>query len=264
MDLPFQWDDGNYISPFVASSEAYLATASDWLLENSLLTALARHAAAISCPSTSPVTTIPLTLVFELVDLGCGDGSALFFIARHLAALWDERAQRVTANARRGGDDALESVIARTRLRIIATGIDLDEELIVKAKAAAAAAAAPAPPPTAATEYVFICEDLQSSDSDALFRPYARSSSSDDGAGTVTVRAHPVLYLYLIPEGLEAIKAAVVDVAGPRDWIVISNRWPIPYLDAVCTQERVDPLTIYRRSDDTMEQPVEETAEATP
>lgn len=284
MDLPFQWDDGRFVSPFVASSEGYLAPVSDWILRHLLLPTLERYVGARDARHGSRdqlgQAEQPRVVVhMRLADLGCGDGSALFFLCQHLARAWQARVNGVVTTTTTITQDALNSgtgpctedttsvpnelqeVLRRAHLHITTFGADLDETLVEQA-AIASKAASGGDSPNVKVTHTFTCEDIRHCDLAVHFPPSETGEFEEcvmldtdggDGAeelgrdrGCVHVRAPSVLYLYLIPEGLEAIKEAVLSIAGPRGWVVVSNRWAVPYLqEASLTVEKVGLVTVY-------------------
>ncbi|RNF27575.1 uncharacterized protein Tco025E_00136, partial [Trypanosoma conorhini] len=110
MELPFQWDDGKFISPFVASSADALAALAAWMKDSPLLQL--QHGGAL-----------------RLTDLGCGDGAALLSLSAALCAP-------------QGAGDHSDDVAP---LQLTVVGLDLDEELVLAARRRAAALTVPPP-----------------------------------------------------------------------------------------------------------------------
>lgn len=130
-ELPFQWDDGVFISPFVASSNETAAAVARWVHERYLY-------------SSSPKA-------LRLIDLGCGDGAALF-----------------------GTAEALNSL----GVSVQATGIELDEGLVAKAEAEAATRGGPG------RSFRFLCADIQTLNLDLYF-PLPPAGSAETEPPTV-------------------------------------------------------------------------------
>ncbi|KEG08822.1 hypothetical protein DQ04_06381000, partial [Trypanosoma grayi] len=93
LELPFQWDDGNFISPFVSSSDDAVAALAAWMHDSPLLP--------------------PHKDALRLTDLGCGDGQALFALSANLFSL-------------RGGSSHGDA----SPLQLTVVGLDLDETLV--------------------------------------------------------------------------------------------------------------------------------------
>ncbi|AAZ13107.1 hypothetical protein, conserved [Trypanosoma brucei brucei TREU927] len=102
LELPFQWDDGTCISPFVATSNNTLVALSKWLHDVVL-----QHGENNS---------------LRLTDLGCGDGAALLqlccelFLLQtkscplHLIAVGVDIDESLITDARRAAADAVAKV----------------------------------------------------------------------------------------------------------------------------------------------------------
>ncbi|RNF10268.1 hypothetical protein TraAM80_01611 [Trypanosoma rangeli] len=111
MELPFQWADGKFISPFVASSTDALEVLAAWV-KDSLLFQLRRGGS------------------LGLTDLGCGDGAALLLLSAALL------------RTSRGTSDYAD---VPPPLQLTLVGLDLDGGLVLTARRRAAAMAAPPP-----------------------------------------------------------------------------------------------------------------------
>ncbi|EAN93139.1 hypothetical protein C3747_248g17 [Trypanosoma cruzi] len=176
MELPFQWDDGNFISPFLASGDDTLRVLAAWLNDSPLLRF--QHGGAL-----------------RLTDLGCGDGSALLSLSAGLFTL-------------RGASGCRDV----SPLQLTAVGLDLDEELILAARRRAEAVIVP---PPHRLHCVFETADVRQLDA-AQYFPLSESSRH-------------VLFVYLLPEGLEAIREKLLEIIS-RVALLVSNRWEVPFL----------------------------------
>lgn len=190
-DLPFQWDDGHFISPFVATREEDVEIACEWLVSHVIAPKV--HEGTSHGPSMSTATLLRVT------DWGCGDGTALLFFVKHLVAKW------------------LSSDLAKAvELRVKATGVDLDEDLI-------ATAGIHCSPPVAAAvpelvEWRWVCEDIRHCNLNDFNRRQAEPLPH-------------ILFLYLLPDALEMLKDRINELLLRRGCVVLSNRWPVRYLE---------------------------------
>lgn len=198
-ELPFQWDDGTFVSPFVRSSGDTLQEVGQFIgqfLERRI---------------SSEAAVQPIEIV--VTDLGCGDGHALFelcpVIAAHLGRI----------------------CTAEKNISIRARGVDLDEELIGVANARQ-------PPEeqrqtkTSETSscvvpvrYHFEVADICDMRPDDVASPCAHNNG---GGGGVTTTIH-VVFVFLLTTALEQLKSLVLSLL-PRVEFFISNSWSVPYL----------------------------------
>ncbi|CAD2220803.1 hypothetical protein AGDE_00759 [Angomonas deanei] len=191
MELPFQWDDGNFISPFVRSTEEDMRL-------------LVQHLYDTVWGPQILKSNHGSTFRLRMVDLGCGDGAALLFLYQSLTQLW--KAQHST--------DGKVLVVE-------VCGIDLDEELVEQA----CASAQETPESTAVkVSFVFRTEDVRYCSLDQYFPKF--EATAGDGTDVVL---QPLLFLYLLPEALEALEKYISEIMNDRHHIVVSNRWTIPY-----------------------------------
>lgn len=240
LDLPFGWDDGNFISPFVATSTDDMLCMAQWMRSEFLTVCSAGHCCCgggqDGAESTTASAAASVGLVYQLkvVDLGCGDGNAVMsfgnFICKEWQQLEEAKSPGVTAAPHR-------------QLQVDITGIDLDRDLVTQAEAAWAAvglsAVLPAAPsPTASMTARFICTDIRDCDAGAYFPP---SGGQDGGSPHLP----SILYMYLLPEALRVIHDTI-QTALSRGWIVASNRWPIDGL-ADCIIGKAGNVYLYRK-----------------
>lgn len=202
-DFPFQWDDGNFISPFVAASADDMKAFAAWLTQ--------RYLTALRGASRRP-------LEMRVTDLGCGDAAAVLALAQYLHRGWTELQATAGADA-----------VPNTPLRLLVTGVELDETLLVQAEENASVFAhtvAAATSSPLAVETHFVNADIRSADLDVYFpRRLPHPSSS------VAASLPYVLYMYLLPDALEMLREKLEEVLQ-RGWVVASNRWPIPGMEA--------------------------------
>ncbi|KPA83821.1 hypothetical protein ABB37_02030 [Leptomonas pyrrhocoris] len=224
-DFAFQWDDGNFISPFVAASEGDMEIFAGWLVARFLTTLTA------SAPKTAAKR-----LEMRLTDLGCGDATAILSLAQYVRKGWRELATTVEGSS-------------QSFLHLLVTGVELDDALLVKAEDNAAAFATCIASPTSSpvsVETHFVNADIRFADLDVYFPRHVaiRSSTASVRAAAPPLTSPPyVLYMYLLPDALEVLLEKLLEVLR-RGWIVASNRWPIPGLDHLL-KERAGHVHVY-------------------
>lgn len=108
-ELPFQWDDGQYVSPFVRSSRDTLDELGHFIAQNLRCSMSGSHEIVVT-------------------DLGCGDGTALFGICRALHSKYCDASQ---------SNSAIYAVTGY--------GYDLDADLVDLASQASSSFCADAP-----------------------------------------------------------------------------------------------------------------------
>ncbi|GET88820.1 hypothetical protein, conserved [Leishmania tarentolae] len=220
-DLPFQWDDGNYISPFVASSEADTEAFGEWLTAR-YLRPIVQHITASSRSGVDQLCAVSPAYEMRLTDLGCGDATAVLSLAQHLRKGWCNL---------QGATDDFPSPDAVASLHIILTGIDLDDALLDTAAANASAftdAGSSSVSSLVSVETQFLSQDIRTADLNVCF-PYC--VQGDAASSCAPSRLPYVLYMYLLPEALTLLREKLVGIME-RGWVVASNKWPIPGLDA--------------------------------
>lgn len=143
MELPFEWDDGNFISPFVSSSDGDAAALAEWLVPTHLVQA--EDSTAVR---------------WRVTDLGCGDGAALFAIAAHVQQLWQ----------------------APSSLQIQALGLDLDDALIDLCHKTKSKVQQQVSSSMVHCDFTFLNEDIRYCSMDVHFPAYtATTASGSDG-----------------------------------------------------------------------------------
>ncbi|CBZ27303.1 conserved hypothetical protein [Leishmania mexicana MHOM/GT/2001/U1103] len=232
-DLPFEWEDGSCISPFVASSEADTEAFAAWVTER-YLTPIVQHITASSrgCEGQLCATSQPCEM--RLTDLGCGDATAALSLVQHLRKGW--------CNLQGATDDA-PSPDGAACLRITLTGIDLDDALLDTAAANASAFTAAAALPLSSlvsVETHILSQDIRTADLNVCFPRCVQGGTASCSAPT---RPPYVLYMYLLPDALALLREKLVDIME-RGWVVASNRWPIPGLEAFL-RDRAGHVHIY-------------------
>ena len=210
--LPFQWDDGVFISPFVATDPETIHGLAG-LVEN-----LVGFDASPTASSLCDIT---------LIDLGCGDGR----VVAHVAAVIAQRRLPTVA-------------------RISALGLDLDEGLIVKAKSSVAMVDGGEGPIVELRFEVQ--DLLQVSASDVLSKAASSSSRLHSEGRPQQQRDIIVVFAYLLPEALlllkpliSALVTKVTCVVSNRWDIPYLTPWQRPaafpglnvYASAVCDSE---------------------------
>ncbi|KAG5478761.1 hypothetical protein LSCM1_06165 [Leishmania martiniquensis] len=232
-DLPFQWDDGNYISPFVAASEADMEAFAEWLTARYLSPIVAHSTASPHgseeqrCGASQPHTLM-------LTDLGCGDATAALSLAKHLRRGWCDLCGST-------GSAPLSSGAAS--LHVVLTGVDLDDALLDAAAANASVFAVSVASPSSSpvsVEAHLLSQDLHTLDLDAHFPRCAQGGAASLASPT---RPPNVLYMYLLPDALALLRERL-EAIMERGWLVASNRWPIPGLDAFL-RDRAGNVHIY-------------------
>ncbi|KAG5478565.1 hypothetical protein LSCM4_04798 [Leishmania orientalis] len=232
-DLPFQWDDGHCVSPFVAASEADMKAFAGWLTAR-YLSPIVQHSTVSSRCRADQLCAVSQQHEMLLTDLGCGDATAALSLAKHLRRGW--------CDLRSNTDDA-SSTDGATSLHIIVTGIDLDDALLVTAAANASAFAIAVASPSSSpvsVETHLLSEDLRTVDLDVHFPRCAQR-----GAAPLLAPTQPpyVLYMYLLPDALALLRGKLLDIME-RGWLVASNRWPVPGLEAFL-RDRAGNVHIY-------------------
>ncbi|AIN98612.1 hypothetical protein LPMP_231630 [Leishmania panamensis] len=220
-DLPFQWDDGNFISPFEAASEADMEAFAEWLTA-CYLSSIVHNSSTSSRNRADQLCAVPWPYEMRLTDLGCGDATAVLSLAQHLRKNWCDL-QSTT-------DDAPPPDHA-VPLHIIVTGIDLDDALLDTAAANASVfsvtVASPSSLPVSIETHI-LSQDLRTIDVDVHFPRCVQGGADSFYPST---RPPYVLYMYLLPDALALLREKLVDILE-RGWVVASNRWPIPGLEA--------------------------------
>ncbi|CAJ04977.1 conserved hypothetical protein [Leishmania major strain Friedlin] len=232
-DLPFQWDDGNCISPFVASSEADTEAFAAWLTER-YLSPIVQHITASSRGCAHQLCAVSQPHEMRLTDLGCGDAAAALTLVQHLRKGWCTL-QGATADA--------PSPDGASCLRILLTGIDLDDALLDTAAANMSAFTAAAASPLSSLvsiETHLLSQDIRAADLNVCFPRCVQGGAASFCAPT---RPPYVLYMYLLPDALALLREKLVDIME-RGWVVASNRWPIPGLEAFL-RDRAGNVHIY-------------------
>ncbi|ESL09265.1 hypothetical protein TRSC58_03018 [Trypanosoma rangeli SC58] len=196
MELPFQWDDGKFISPFVASSADALEVLAAWVKD-------------------SPLFQLRRSGSLRLTDLGCGDGAALLSLSAALL------------RTPRGTIDHADV----PPLQLTVVGLDLDGELVLTARRRAAAMTVPPPHRLHCT---FETADVRHLEV-ARYFPFSEAGGH-------------VLFLYLLPEGLDAIRATLLEIFL-RVGLLVSNRWEVPFL-AKWKLTQLQGLHLYRYVED--------------
>ncbi|KPI87144.1 hypothetical protein ABL78_3797 [Leptomonas seymouri] len=224
MEFPFQWDDGQFISPFIASSEEDMEMLAGWLV-----------APYLTANTTPNSTATARRLEMRLTDLGCGDATALLSLAEYVQKGWQELGTTVENSSQRS-------------LHLLITGVELDDALLVKAEESAASFAMRVASPTSSpvsAETHFVSVDIRVVDLDVYFprRMPCPSLLVSTPASPLPPSPPYVLYVYLLPEALETLREKLVEVLC-RGWMVASNRWTIPGLDHLL-KERVGHIHIY-------------------
>ncbi|ORC89126.1 uncharacterized protein TM35_000131300 [Trypanosoma theileri] len=199
LDLPFQWDDGKFISPFVASSDEALAELSTWMFNALLL----------------PFKQQQSSATLRLTDLGCGDGHALLSLCAHLFLRWGTNEDSPNASS----------------LQMSVAGLDLDETLIDLAKQRVPSLLVS---PPNHLHCVFEVADVRHCEVEQYF--------------PLDERCSHVLFLYLLPEGLEIIRDKLLQ-AFRRVQFVVSNRWEVPFLSKWKVAE-LQRMHVYHYSDE--------------
>ena len=221
--LPFQWDDGVFISPFVAT-------------DPDTISGLASLVGSAITRNVSSATTSLLPHVITLLDLGCGDGRVVL-----------EAAEAVAQSAAAGAYGPQVTV-----RHVSALGLDLDEALIDRAKllalnrsshrsAAGAAVGDPSllPKETTTISYRFEVQDLLQLTAEACVAMAVGPSppSCEEGHDSTKkkedleeVKRIVVVFAYLLPEALKLLEPLISQLL-PRVTCVVSNRWDIPYLE---------------------------------
>lgn len=217
-DFPFQWDDGNFISPFVAASEVDMEMFAGWLV--------ARYLATLAAPHTHTVVSAGRRLEMRLTDLGCGDATAILSLAQYVRKGWRE----------------LETTVegaAQSSLHLLVTGVELDDALLTKAEENAASFAACIASPTSSpvsVEAHFVNADIRLADLDVYFPRHVAIPSAPTAPAAPLLSPPYVLYMYLLPDALEMLRDKLLEVLR-RGWIVASNRWSIPGLDHLLKEQ---------------------------
>lgn len=204
-ELPFQWDDGTFVSPFVRSAASGLPPLGQYIA-----THLSTH------PPVPTVTTSgreegegtaddhKAAVVVQdndneewiITDLGCGDGTALFGIVSELTRLLSVK----TSN----GEPLSHSVTVK------GVGYDLDSDLVDLAGTLV-------PPGASDHQYQFFVKDLgQVAANDVLMES--------------AVRCRHVVFVYLLTSALEVLRDLMEDVLRKVE-LLISNSWSIPYFE---------------------------------
>jgi hypothetical protein len=210
-ELAFQWDDGTFISPFVATERSAIEGLTEIIRE--LLLPEAQQGEA---------NTFPEKCSIAVLDLGCGDGRVVAQTARSLAHLVEK---------------AEIGSLLRTVNHISAAGVDLDEELVSVAKASAASSAAGETAlkhpgsPTVEVRY-FVRDLLALSPSDCLALVGSPCNTKlDSPAQPLRRRGHfSCIFTYLLPEALIQLQPLLEGLL-PHVSCVVSNSWDIPYLE---------------------------------
>jgi SAM-dependent methyltransferase len=210
-DLPFQWDDGRFVSPFVESTAATI----DALCHVVLPTILGRGGDRTAAGAAADTDDC-----FTFVDLGCGDG-------------------RVVAG------------VAARFPHCTAVGIDLDEALIAAACADERYAAW-------GDRLHFVVGDIVDASRTAAPTTHVERGHA---AARAWVQSADVIFCYLLPEALVTMRPAIEQLtahwskhggvaggagyddesctaqrhdgggAGARVRAIVSNLWPVPYLE---------------------------------
>jgi SAM-dependent methyltransferase len=215
-ELPFQWDDGTFVSPFVRSSGETLQDVGEFLAEF-----LIRHVAQLST-ETAAVEVV-------VTDLGCGDGQALFDLCPKIAA-------------------AMKGAVT-IPLRVFGRGVDLDEDLVAVAAQRVStdgskvmssdaennnAALTPSLNP-AAVRYAFEVADICAMSADDIAAP-----SADH-----VVRIH-IVFVFLLTTALEQLQP-LVEKLLPNVEFFVSNSWTVPYLEGTASARgKVGSCFVYR------------------
>mmetsp|Transcript_14089 Transcript_14089/g.16253 ORF Transcript_14089/g.16253 Transcript_14089/m.16253 type:complete len:230 (+) Transcript_14089:51-740(+) len=197
-DLPFQWDDGTFVSPFVRSAAAGLPPLGLYLTTH-MLKGREGHQEQDEKDEE-----------WVISDLGCGDGTALFGII-------EEMQRQLHASARHG-------------VHIRGVGYDLDAALVEMAIAAAPQHCGQFHHHQGGSEgqsssgdlYQFFVQDLGQMSADDVLNGGLLST-------TVSLRRH-VVFVYLLTSALEVLQD-LIEALLARVEVLISNSWSIPYLE---------------------------------
>ncbi|KAG5504476.1 hypothetical protein JKF63_04928 [Porcisia hertigi] len=232
-DLPFQWEDGTFISPFVAASEEDMKAFAEWITTR-CLSPIVESCSVASSSCADQRCAVSRSHELRLTDLGCGDATAVLSLAQHISKGW------CSLHSTTAGASFLSGAAS---LHITVTGIDLDDGLLETAAANASAFAAASSSSSSSlvsVETLFVAEDLCTADVDIYFPRRVQGG----GASSCASALPPcVLYMYLLPEALAQLREKLVQIME-RGWLVASNRWPIPGLEAFL-RERAGRVHIY-------------------
>lgn len=195
-ELPFQWDDGTFVSPFVRSSGETLQDVGGFVA-TSLVKRIREWASLCSDSRIEVVVT----------DLGCGDGQALFDLCPKIA----DTLRRDLSATSLGHASAIPPVT------VFGRGVDLDEELVTVANQRVSEEMNKAP--TAA--YTFEVADICAMTADSIVTP---ASGGDN-----VLRIH-VVFVFLLTTALEQLEPLITTLL-PEVEFFISNSWSVPYLE---------------------------------
>lgn len=216
-DFPFQWDDGTFISPFVAASEVDMEMFAGWIVARYLATLTTHNAHTVAAGR---------RLEMRLTDLGCGDATALLSLVQYVRKGWRELETTV--------EGSLQS-----SLHLLVTGVELDDALLAKAEDNATSFASCIASPTSSpvsVETHFVNADIRFADVDVYFPRHVAIPSLLNESTTQVLTPPYVLYMYLLPDALVMLREKLVEVLR-RGWVVASNRWPIPGLDHLLKEQ---------------------------
>lgn len=237
-DLPFQWDDGKFVSPFVRSSQESLNALAVFLAPR--IREAERQADSLheTVESTSTECKRRSTkhhrreVVVRVTDLGCGDGMVVLELVRTLPALL------LGAAAPAGAPIPSSSLVVGADEQsppthsfvVEGVGLDLDEDLVQLALQNASKM-------DLASSCHFTVQDLhdvtvasillprQQQQQNVVAVPCSMHGDGDDQ----TIRMVHVVFIFLLPSAMDMMKELILALL-PHISFFVSNSWEVPYL----------------------------------